>query len=561
MVMTPFKTLERELEKAPAGPPAPSPHTWAGFMYVVGMPESLMTKVTKGTRDYTPPAKQAHGATGSEPTAMAAEADGSDVHAIGVVATETDVTLTRERGGEESEKIVAALPFDRFAMPGVVDVVVEGVLPADESECELMPQQLVKLFHEVEEVAATRKEEKSKADNFAAAGAIEEHAMTTEVNERERNLDEIDIEREMGLIDEASTLEAHFQWSCCPSVVTWYIYISGQKPTIIYGTAISMIRSHEEKGQEERKDKAKEEDREKEKTEEEMQRELAKEQEQDKENDKDEEEDETNGHDNDQEQLVHNLHAYTQWSARPSVVTWNISCQDWREPFHNVDDDDIMSQFLQLDTLTPIYTPAPLQMREEVVVAANVTEEVNIRSHVECDTIDHEAASNGEDICKSSRATNDLKMSVSDVDEISEGVWPKFCCVTEDEKSSGTENTVPGPSGLFDTISIPTLPPLRIGGNVEIPLAIPLPQIPPEDVEYLSSALRLSQGDECHCVAHESASVKDKNIDVRKQLRSDSSDQHALAGVDASLAFLSSMSRIRDYGDDDDKRKRRGTPS
>ena len=64
---------------------------------------------------------------------------------------------------------------------------------------------------------------------------------------------------------------------------------------------------------------------------------------------------------------------------------------------------------------------------------------------------------------------------------------------THIKKSSRTENTVLGPSGLFDAFSIPTFPPLRIGGNVEIPLEMPLPQIPPEDVEYLSSARSLSE--------------------------------------------------------------------
>jgi hypothetical protein len=43
-VMIPFKTLEQELENAPTGPPAPSPHTWAGFMYVVGMKDLIPGK-------------------------------------------------------------------------------------------------------------------------------------------------------------------------------------------------------------------------------------------------------------------------------------------------------------------------------------------------------------------------------------------------------------------------------------------------------------------------------------------------------------------------------------
>jgi hypothetical protein len=45
VVMTPFMAAERKLEKAPAGPPAPSPHTWDGFVYVIGM-KDLMSAVS-----------------------------------------------------------------------------------------------------------------------------------------------------------------------------------------------------------------------------------------------------------------------------------------------------------------------------------------------------------------------------------------------------------------------------------------------------------------------------------------------------------------------------------
>lgn len=58
------------------------------------------------------------------------------------------------------------------------------------------------------------------------------------------------------------------------------------------------------------------------------------------------------------------------------------------------------------------------------------------------------------------------------------------------KKSSGTENTVPSSSGLFDVFRIPALPPLRIGGNVEIPLEISIPQISAKD---FSSTLSLSK--------------------------------------------------------------------
>ena len=49
-VMIPFKTLEQELENAPTGPPAPSPHTWAGFMYVVGMKDLIPGKKNRELR-------------------------------------------------------------------------------------------------------------------------------------------------------------------------------------------------------------------------------------------------------------------------------------------------------------------------------------------------------------------------------------------------------------------------------------------------------------------------------------------------------------------------------
>jgi hypothetical protein len=106
MVMTPFKTMERELEKAPAGPPAPSPHTWAGFMYVVGMQDlipavSLEYPAAGGTRDCTPPAKQAKrspGATSSAANVL------PDVHQTIIAASDTREVLVA--GGSEGDNSV-----------------------------------------------------------------------------------------------------------------------------------------------------------------------------------------------------------------------------------------------------------------------------------------------------------------------------------------------------------------------------------------------------------------------------------------------------------------------
>ena len=114
----------------------------------------------------------------------------------------------------------------------------------------------------------------------------------------------------------------------------------------------------------------------------------------------------------------------------------------------------------------------------------------------------------------------------------------------------------------FGNFTLPTLPPLKIGGNVEIPLEIPLPQIPADfglhSLEPLTNLSFLQESAKKIRSAHFLEAWASRPSVVTWNLCGRQPSQHmpsiGFSGVDISQDFLGRMAK---YGDDEDKRKRR----